>query len=145
MKKILFAYLLFAALIVWVTSVNAESFSIEKRGKIIENISAGLSSDNQGLRVSSALVLGNLIDLKYLNSEESGKTVVTLMKMLHNGNTDEEKISAALALYKVGAAKGIYGLKQMSKLDESSRVKNICYKLYCSYHKQNGTEYLMEN
>ena len=146
MKKISIAFLVLAIVVLLVTSINAESFSSAKKGNdIVENLENGLVSENSGLRVSSALVLGQLIDTKYIQRDNADKTLVSLMKMLDNGKSDEEKIAAALALFKVGNAMGIYKLKGSSKFDHSKRVKDICYKLYQQFHIQNGTEYLLEN
>ena len=146
MKKISIAFLVLAIVVLLVTSINAETFSSSKKGNdIVENLENGLVSENSGLRVSSALVLGQLIDTKYIQRDNADKTLVSLMKMLDNGKSDEEKIAAALALFKVGNAMGIYKLKGSSKFDHSKRVKDICYKLYQQFHIQNGTEYLLEN
>jgi len=65
--------------------------------------------------------------------------------MLNKGNSDEERIAAALALYKIGDNRGIYKLKTSSKFDDSKRVKDICYKLYYEFNRQNNTEYLITN
>ena len=145
MKKLSFAYLLFALVILLVISTKAESNSDMKKENAIKNLSIGLSSENSGLRVSSALVLGQLIDTKFVEGENSDKTLLPLMKMLNNGNSDEERIAAALALYKIGDSRGIYKLKASANFDASKRVKDICYKLYYEFNKQNNTEYLISN
>lgn len=145
MKKLSFAYLLFALVILLVISIKAESNSDVKKGNAIKNLSLGLSSENSGLRVSSALVLAQLIDTNFLNEDQTKTGVIPLMKMLNKGNSDEERIAAALALYKIGDNRGIFKLKASAKFDESKRVKDICYKLYYEFNKQNKTEYLLSN
>lgn len=145
MKKLSFAYLLFALVILLVISIKAESNSDMKKENAIKNLSMGLSSENSGLRVSSALVLGQLMDTKFIDGENSETALLQLMKMLNNGNSDEERIAAALALYKMGDSRGIYKLKTSAKFDDSKRVKDICYKLYYEFNKQNKTEYLLSN
>jgi hypothetical protein len=144
MKKLSVAYIVLAIIILLVTSVKAESISQTERDNIVQNLSMGLTSQNPGLRVSSALVLGRLIDLNYIKNEDAKSTVLSLMGMLNKGDTEQERISAALALFKIGDAKGIYQLKGSAKFDNSTRVKSISSKLYNEFHKQNGTEYLLE-
>jgi HEAT repeat protein len=145
MKKLSVAYLIFALVILLVISINAESNSDTKKENAVKNLSLGLSSGNSGLRVSSALVLGQLIDEKFLNGENTNASILPLMKMLNNGYSDEERIAAALALYKIGDNRGIYKLKASAKFDDSKRVKDICYKLYYEFNRQNNTEYLLNN
>lgn len=145
MKKLSFAYIVFALIILLVISIKAESNSDTKKENAIKSLSLGLSSENPGLRVSSALVLGQLIDAKFINKENTETALFPLMKMLNKGNSDEERIAAALALFKIGDNRGIYKIKSSAKFDESKRVKDICYKLYYEYNKRNNTEYLMSN
>ncbi len=144
MKKLSFAYIVLAIIVLLVTSIKAESLSQTEKDNIVQNLSMGLLSENQGLRVSSALVLGRLIDINYIKDEDAKSTVLSLMEMLNKGDTEQERISAALALYKIGDAKGIYQLQGSAKFDDSKRVKDICRILYNEFHKQNGTEYLLE-
>ncbi len=145
MKKLSIAYIIFAIVILLVISLKAENISGAKKENVIKNLSVGLSSENRGLRVSSALVLGQLFDAKYLNGENSNAVLFPLMTMLNKGNSDEERIAAALALFKVGDNRGIYKLKGSAKYDDSKRVKDICYKLYYEFNMQNGTGYLLNN
>jgi HEAT repeat protein len=145
MKKLSIAYIVFAIVIFLVISLKAENISGIKKENAIKNLSIGLSSGNRGLRVSSAIVLGQLIDAKYFKGENSNAVLFPLMTMLNNGNSDEERIAAALALFKVGDNRGIYKLKGSAKYDDSKRMKDICYKLYYEFNKQNGTEYLISN
>jgi HEAT repeat protein len=137
MKKLSIAYLIFALIILLVVSINAENYSNVKKESAVKNLTLGLSSNNSGLRVSSALVLGQLIDKKIVDEGNSKQALIPLMKMLNNGKSDEERISAALALYKIGDGRGIYKLKTAAKFDESERVKNICFKLYYEFNKNN--------
>jgi HEAT repeat protein len=145
MKKLWAVYAFLAIVVLLVTSMNAETITEMKKDNAVKNLSVGLSSDNSGLRISSALVLSHLVDLKYLNGEKAETLLLPLMKMLSNGNSDEERIAAALALFKIGDNRGIYRLKGSAKFDKSKRVKDICRKLYLEYNKQNRTEYLLNN
>ena len=58
------------------------------------------------------------------------------MRILHNNVNEELRISAALALYKIGTPMSIYTVKQAGRFDESERVRKLAQNFY--------TEYLVE-
>ena len=87
----------------------------------IQNLLIGLYSDNAGLTTSSAYYLGEL---------SSTEAVIPLMKMLRNSEQEELRISAALALLKIGDERGIYAIKRAIVFDESKRVSDMCEKFY---------------
>jgi len=87
----------------------------------IQNLLIGLDSDNAGLTTSSAYYLGEL---------SSTEAVIPLMKMLRNSEQEELRISAALALLKIGDERGIYAIKRAIVFDESKRVSDMCEKFY---------------
>ncbi len=93
---------------------------------IENNLMNGLSSDNFGLRLSSAY---------YLGEYKSEKAVLPLIKMLHSEKEESARIQAALSLIKIGNAKGIFMVKQAAKFDESQRVRNLCNKFYKASQK----------
>ena len=88
------------------------------------NLLNGVASGNHGLKVSSVHQLGEI---------KSSKAVIPLMKILHNEKDEAARITAALALYKIGDARGIYAVKQAAKYDKSERVRKICAKVYSEY------------
>lgn len=135
---------LVALFIVPFVSAQTEQFSVEKKSAIVDNLNIGIKSDNYGLRTSSADVLFDLIDAYYLNSDDAYKTMIPLLVMLEKGQTDEERISAALALFNLGNSIGIYRLRGVAIFDDNERVSKICKNLYYSHHKLNGTEYLID-
>lgn len=90
----------------------------------IQNLLIGLDSYNTGLTSSSAFYLGEL---------SSTEAVIPLMKMLRNSEREELRISAALALLKIGDARGIYAIKRAIVFDESKRVSDMCEKFYNSH------------
>jgi len=94
------------------------------RDLAIQNLLIGLDSDNIGLTSSSAFYLGEL---------SSTEAVIPLMKMLRNAEQEELRISAALALLKIGDERGIYAIKRAIIFDESERVCDMCEKFYNSY------------
>lgn len=94
----------------------------------VNNLLEGLESDNFGLKTSSAYMLGEL---------ESKKAVLPLMKILHSDASEDARIVAALALYKIGDERGLYAVKQAIRFDDSERVSKLCHKFYNAYI-QNG-------
>jgi HEAT repeat protein len=134
--------LLFALLVVQSFSAQVTEFSVEKKSIIVDNLTVGIESDNTGLHTSSALVMYDLINESYLESSDASEALVPLLKLLNNGKSNEERIAAAIALYKLGNPIGIYRLRGVAVFDDNERVATICKNLYYSYHKLRGTEYL---
>lgn len=118
--------------------------SSDQKSGAVDNLTEGIKSNNYGLRVSSSNVLFDLIHNTYIKSEDASIAMIPLLVMLENGQTDEERISAALALFNLGNSIGIYRLRGVAIFDDNERVSKICKNLYYSYHKLNGTEYLID-
>ena len=118
-------------------------FSAEKKSGVVDNLTNGIVADNSGLNASSANVLYDLIDDGYLESDDGSKAMIPLLRLLDKGETDEVRIAAALALYKLGNGIGIYRLRGVAVFDDNEKVSSICKNLYYSYHKINGTEYFL--
>ena len=89
--------------------------------KIEQNLLVGLNSDNYGLKTSSAYLLGEF---------GTSKSLIPLMKVLRNSDTEEERISAAVALIKMNTAQSIFAVKQSGMFDESQRVRRLCTMFY---------------
>ena len=85
--------------------------------KVEDNLLVGLNSDNLGLKTSSAYFLG-----EYGTSH----SVNALMSVLKNGQTEEERISAAVALMKINTEQAKFAVKQRAKFDDSERVRRLC-------------------
>jgi len=132
------------ALILIPATFSQTAFYPEEKAAIVDNLTTGIQSTNYGLRTSSADVLFDLIDDDYLQSEDASKAMIPLLVMLENGKTDEERISAALALFNLGNSIGIYRLRGVAIFDDNEKVSKICKNLYYSFHKLNGTEYLID-
>jgi HEAT repeat protein len=98
------------------SSINTE--------RIEDNLLEGLSSDNLGLRISTAY---------YLGEYRTERAVIPLIKMLHSEKEEGARIQAALSLIKIGNPKGVFMVKQAAKYDESKRVRNLCSKFYNAY------------
>ncbi|OGU72535.1 MAG: hypothetical protein A2V93_10495 [Ignavibacteria bacterium RBG_16_34_14] len=109
---------------------GAEPFKVKKQNSdnTIQSLIVGLNSNNFGLKTSSAFMIGEL---------KIKSAVIPLMRMLRNEESDEAKIVAALALYKLGTPMSIYTLFQSSRFEKSSRVKKMCLRFYLDYISKN--------
>ena len=116
MKKLSIIFLvLVLAGITFAGSKTTNANSVE------DNLLVGLSSDNLGLKTSSAYMLGEYGTSKSVNS---------LLKVLKSGDTEEERISAAIALTKINTALTRFAVKQNAKYDDSERVRKLCALFY---------------
>ena len=104
--------------------IDYSFFSDEKYSQIEDNYLLGLNSDNIGLRTSSAYFLGEM---------KSDKAIIPLLKLLRYGETEQERILAALSLYKIGSRRGIYKIKLLAESDKSERVRKVLGRLYRTY------------
>lgn len=86
-----------------------------------DNLIVGLNSDNLGLKTSAAYMLGEYGTSKSINS---------LLKVLKSGDTEEERISAAMALVKINTEQSMFAVKQNAKFDDSERVRKLCALFY---------------
>jgi hypothetical protein len=110
-------------------TINAEA--------IVENLKVGLTSDNYGLRVSSAYVLGQLVCCNVITADDASGVVIPLLKILKDEKTDEARIVAALTLYHLKSHRGamIYGFA--AKNDDSERFCKFSDLLYREYIQNN--------
>ena len=93
----------------------------------VASLIMGINSDNFGLRTSAAYMLGEL---------KCEKGVIPLMRMLKSEDREDARIVAALALLKIGNAKGIFAIKQAIRFDESERVQKLCAAFYQAFYNQ---------
>ena len=115
--------LVFVSLITF--SAFAENHQVDKiKDSAVESLIMGVNSDNFGLRTSAAYMLGEL---------KCEKGVIPLMRMLKSEEREDARIVAALALLKIGNAKGIFAIKQAIKFDDSERVRRLCANFYHAF------------
>lgn len=92
--------------------------------RIVDNLLVGIKSENTGLKLSALFQMGNY---------DTEKSVIELMRILKDDPKDEARITAALSLYKLGDARGIYAVKRAAIFDESPRVRKMCENFYRQY------------
>ena len=105
---------------------NSKS-EVDVKESTIASLLEGLTSDNMYLKSSCAYMLGEL---------KVTEAIIPLMRILHNDINEELRISAALALYKIGTPMSIYAVKQAGRFDESERVNKLAQNFYAEYLRQ---------
>ena len=127
MKKSILFLLLFVTTFAFANDKNQSEYS-----KIEQNLLAGISSENQGLKLSSAYFLGEI---------KSDKAIIPLLEILHNSDECCAKQVAALALYKINSARGMFAIKQAIKFEDHAQTKKICTVLYNQHllREKNGS------
>jgi len=99
---------------------------IQINDNTVQTLIVGLESDNVGLQSSSAYMIGEL---------QLTQATIQLLRILHNEENEDLRISAALALYKIGTPIAIYAVKQAIKFDESERVSKHCASFYGEHQR----------
>jgi hypothetical protein len=100
---------------------------VDVKESTIASLLEGLATDNIGLKSSCAYMLGEL---------KVTEAIIPLMRMLHNDANEELRISAALALYKIGTPMSIHAVKQAGRFDGSERVNKLAHNFYTEYLRQ---------
>ncbi len=116
-KEGVFAFIFSLALLFFIagTTLGGGLSKSDPKYKTIEkNYLEGLKSDNTGLRISCVYFLGEL---------KSSKAVIPLMRMLNEETHEGARIAAAWSLAKIGDARGIYLLKQVSETCDCCSVQ----------------------
>ena len=116
------------ALILLLNSALFSKNDMNPTESTIQSLMIGLESENIGLKTGCAYMLGEL---------KVTEAVIPLMKLLRNDEQEEVRISAALALYKIGTPMSIYAVKQASKYDDSKRVLKLASNFYNEYLRNN--------
>ncbi len=114
-------------------SGNADQMAEEKFNMAEVNLLIGLQSDNLGLRESSAYMLGEL---------KSGKAVIPLMNILRSEERMSSRVVAALALCRIGDARGVFAVKQAAKFDDNEFVQQKCAWFYDQYVRPGSFDFM---
>ena len=149
MKKLITLLILVIFFLSTSSILFASDKSIENKSVTYEQVETtlltGLNSDNFGLKVSSAYMLGEI---------KSESAVNELTRMLRESDNEKIRLIAALSLLKIGTDRSIFIVKQSRRFNKSENVRDLCthlynchlYKKYCK-DKEGNVElmtYLME-
>ena len=132
MKKFNTFFVLVLFLLLTSTVLFAGDQSIKNISVSYEQIEAtlikGLNSDNFGLKVSSAYMLGEI---------KSERSVNQLSKILRENDNEKARLIAALSLLKIGTERSIFMVKQSRRFNEKEYVRDLCAHLYnCHLYKK---------
>jgi len=83
---------------------------------IDQNLILGVETDNLGLKVSASY---------YLGERKSSRGVIPLMHLLHNDESPEVRIIAALSLFKIGDERGIFAVKKAIEFDKTFLIRYL--------------------
>ncbi len=123
-------FLLLTIVLTFLATVIMADQKPQPREVIEQNYIEGINSDNTGLKVSSAYFLGEM---------RSDKAVIPLMAILRGDDCDGARLAAALALVKIGDARGIYMVKKSIDFNDCEKVRKLAKHLYSAY-LSGGTE-----
>lgn len=93
------------------------------RAAIVTRLVSRLSSSDPCEMQDAAFALGEA---------RAKEAVIPLMRMLHDGD-ESCRIVAALALSRIGDARGAFAVKQAARFDESQRVRTLAAWYYEQY------------
>ncbi len=125
MKTLVFIFLVSSLLFAPFLTAGAGPKSQLNSTSIADNLTQGIQSDNEGLRISSATMILEFIDNSVVKADVFSKSLIPLLKMLDNGKTDSERMTAALTLYSLDNSIGIYRLRGAAKFDQSEKVRSV--------------------
>ena len=131
MKSLIIDLMLTFTMISALYSAGNPKATLEIKQNTISSLMKGLSSENLGLKSSSAYMLGEL---------KVTSAVIPLMKILRCNENEDLRIAAALALYKIGTPLSINAVKQSVRFDNSTRVSKLCASFYNEYLKNKYDE-----
>ena len=123
-STILFAVSLFLLLSIQILPQETAKLNSSEMEACYKTLQQGLASENLGVQAGCAYMVGEV---------SCQKSVVCLLKILHNSPSEELRILAALSLYKIGDSRGIFAIKQSIRFDESKRVQRMCDIFYKAY------------
>ena len=95
----------------------------------LENLIAGIHSENDGVRRNSIYFAGYY---KIVETEDA------LIAQLKNERDPSTRILIALVLYELGSEKGLLEVKDLSQTDEDAKVRRMATHIYNEYMVNNS-------
>jgi HEAT repeat protein len=104
--------------------------NITKNNYALDNLKAGINSENNGVRKSSIYFAG-----KYRIAE----VVNTLAERLEKEEEPSVRLLIAYSLYEIKDAEGMKAVKGLSLLDKDAKVKRMSKNLYNAFLENTNT------
>ncbi|MCF6269445.1 MAG: hypothetical protein L3J41_07035 [Melioribacteraceae bacterium] len=121
MTKSITIYSFLLLLLLSFTTTFANKPNESEYSRIEKNLLKGISSENRGLKLSSAYFLGEI---------KSERAIIPLMNILHSAKDKAARQIAALSLYKINSARGIFAIKQAITFDDDKQTRRLCEIFY---------------
>ncbi len=144
MKTLVLILLLSSLMFAPLLAAGADRAPSTDKSAIVQSLVNGISSENDGLRTSAAVVMKEVIDRAIVQPEDFSGSLIPLLKMLDTGRTDDERIAAAVALYSLDNGIGIYRLRGSARFDNSEKVRTVSKNLYYSFHTLHHSKYFLD-
>lgn len=75
----------------------------------------------------------------------SEKAVIPLLSVLHQDESESSRMVAALALCRIGDARGTFAVKRAASFDKSEHVRTICAWFYNTYVEHGSFKFVPLN
>ena len=124
------------AIVIVSTGSEAQSNSIKEITKnkyALDNLIAGIKSENCGIKRSSIYFAG-----KYRIKEVKD----VLLDQLKNENESCIRILLAMVLFEMGSADGLILVRDLIQADDDGKVRRMATNLYYEYLKNDNDEYV---
>jgi hypothetical protein len=90
----------------------------------LQNLIAGIKSDNEGIRESAIYLAGKY---RFIESENA------LIEQLQVEKVPDNKVLIGLALFRMNSEKGMNKLQALATIDENARVRRMSQAIYNEY------------
>jgi HEAT repeat protein len=108
---------------------NGDNQVTSKSKIAVENLKAGINSDNAGLKKSS---------IYYAGFYRVAETVPALTGQIKKESDPKTRILIALVLYRIGDEKCISLVKELAANDKDTEVRRMCTCIYNAYVNGNS-------
>lgn len=124
MKSLVVGIALVCAVAVAAADGNGPANKTAEQQSQVTKLLADMKCDNCTVRTNAAYELGEI---------GASEAVIPLMAILHNDPDESARIVAALALSRLGDARGEFAVRQAARFDESQRVRTLSAWYYEQY------------
>jgi len=123
----LLSFFIVLNLLIFVGSLHAQNNSINDISSnkyALQNLLAGIKSDNEGVQRSSIYFAG-----KYRIAESES----ALIEQLNTEENPSTRILIALVLYELGSMKGLEAIRELARNDKDLKVRRMSTHIYNEY------------
>jgi len=126
----LLAAILFVLLLSDSFAQNQKVSDLTKSKNALENLVAGIKSENNGVRESAIYLAG---EYRFIDTEDA------LIEQLKVEKEPDIKVLIGLALFRIKSDKGMREMQNLASSDSDSRVRRMSYAIYNEYIVNNNS------